>query len=53
MSASHDPREPTSLYQSLATAAPLGTDGGGTMITATKETIDNDTEDTSDDILEL
>ena len=54
MTASPDQPGMTSLYESLAVAAPMGTAGDGeTIITATKETIDNDTEDTSDDILEL
>lgn len=43
-----------SLYPVLGESAPHGTAMGETSITATKETIDNDTEDVSDDdVLEL
>jgi hypothetical protein len=38
-----------SLYELLSSRASTGTPAGETGITATKETIDNDTEDVSDD----
>jgi hypothetical protein len=50
-----DWREARSLYDTLESAAPIadrdedGGGGGETAITATKETMDNDTEEISDD----
>lgn len=46
--------EPESLYGALATAAPASSIvSQETSLTATKETLDNDTEDVSDDTLDL
>ncbi|HWT94166.1 MAG TPA: hypothetical protein VN238_14265 [Solirubrobacteraceae bacterium] len=49
-----DAEEPLTLYRLLSQSAPASASFGETRITATKETIDDDVEDvTDDDILEL
>jgi hypothetical protein len=48
-----NPNKDLSLYDTMSAEAPDPRPGPDTVVTATKETLDNDREDLSEDVLHL